>query len=556
MKKNKALALEIIAAADDYLKTKEIQSLDFRGYTAYLANGNRLQFENDYFERRRQLSVMGLACRLAPDNQAYQDFLEDVIWAVCNEYTWALPAHLPIENQQFTKESSTTIDLFAAETSATLSEIQKFMRAKFPEVINNRIMVEINRRILAPLKEKTWEWETKDNNWSAVIAGCIGMTAIIQLQKKPVELQAIIHRLDTAMNSFLSGFVADGACIEGVSYWAYGFGYYVYYAEMLASELGNDKYLKKDKVAEIAKFPYYAEVGDNQFVPFSDYAAWKLPDGLMNYCKEKLQAPIPITKLESHLEDDTCYRFANLLRDLIWDANEVQNSAALAHNHEFRDAQWLILNQAPSRFIFCAKGGHNDESHNHLDVGNFILGDGEQFYLTDFGSGEYTKEYFREATRYDYFVTSMLSHSVPVINSQSQTPGKFPARIVKSDHQAPVTEWALNLTAAYPEGAALQTFERDFVVNQEQRTVAIHDCFAFNKSNNSVKENFVTAIKPIVEGKRVQLANCTIQFESADVQVVKQQFNNHEGRVEVAYLIQVDYPIAKSTTIHTIFSLN
>jgi hypothetical protein len=556
VKKNKALALEILAAADDYLKTKEIQPLDFRGYTAYLANGNRLQFENDYFERRRQLAVMGLACRLAPANQAYQDFLEEVIWAVCNEYTWALPAHLPIKNQQFTKESVATIDLFAAETSATLSEIQQFMRAKFPAVINNRIILEINRRIFNPLKEKTWGWETKDNNWSAVIAGSIGITAIIQLQKRPVEQQAIIKRLDIAMNSFLASYAADGACVEGVSYWAYGFGYYAYYAEMLARELGDTKYLKKAKVAEIAKFPYYAEIGNNQFVPFSDYAKTNLPDGLMNYCNNKLHAPIPITNQVTHLDDDTCYRFAHLLRDLIWDDNEVQNSAALAHNHEFHDAQWLILNQAPSRFVFCAKGGHNAESHNHIDVGNFILGDGEQFYLTDLGSGEYTKEYFRDETRYDYFVTSTLSHSVPIINGQSQTPGKFPARIVKSDIQMPVTDWALDLTAAYPEVAALQTVERHFVVNQDQRMVEIHDYFAFNEMNNRVKENFVTQVKPIVEGKRVRLANCTIQFESADIQVVKQQFNNHEGVEESAYLIQVDYPIAKSATIHTIFSLN
>ena len=55
--------------------------------------------------------------------------------------------------------------------------------------------------------------------------------------------------------------------------------------------------------------------------------------------------------------------------------------------------------------------GSNQESHNHLDVGHFVLGTTEELFLTDLGAGEYTKEYFDENTRYHYFPAAAISHS-------------------------------------------------------------------------------------------------------------------------------------------------
>ncbi|MDY4307971.1 hypothetical protein SNF32_14980 [Enterococcus mundtii] len=46
--------------------------------------------------------------------------------------------------------------------------------------------------------------------------------------------------------------------------------------------------------------------------------------------------------------------------------------------------------------MFAAKGGRNDESHNHIDIGHFVFGTREDLFLTDLGAGEYTKDYFDE----------------------------------------------------------------------------------------------------------------------------------------------------------------
>ncbi len=103
----------------------------------------------------------------------------------------------------------------------------------------------------------------------------------------------MIKRLDTAMQSYLNSFGEDGACVEGVGYWAYGFGYFLYYAQLLAEVLQEDTYLKQPKTRKIAAFPYYTMISPGHYVPFSDYSAIELPSGLVSYCYEHLGVAVP-----------------------------------------------------------------------------------------------------------------------------------------------------------------------------------------------------------------------------------------------------------------------
>jgi hypothetical protein len=73
-------------------------------------------------------------------------------------------------------------------------------------------------------------------------------------------------------------------------------------------------------------------------------------------------------------------------------------------------------------WALAVKGGHNGESHNHLDLGSFIVAcDGEQL-LCDPGAGEYTADYFGPK-RYELAHPSARWHSVPTVNGEHQRPG-------------------------------------------------------------------------------------------------------------------------------------
>ncbi|MBL1225981.1 heparinase II/III family protein [Enterococcus sp. BWR-S5] len=552
MSTTKRLEEEIKQEAKKYLQQSEIAPLPVSGYEEYLKSGNRLKFEQAYFNRRRQLTVVALAVYLGEQSEELQCFLEQIIWEVCNEYTWALPAHLSVENNLFSENSPFCIDLFAAETGQTLAEIMTLMGSSLSPLLKQRIQGEIERRIFQPFEKYSWGWEKKENNWSAVIAGCIGMTALSLLPPKSARLQQIVKRLETAMASYLSGFGEDGACVEGVGYWGYGFGYFIYYAEQLAKVLGDEHYLKIPKVKAVAAFPYRVLIDNQKYVPFSDYSQPELPSGLISFCGDYFGVPIPSVSEANQLDFDHCYRFAPLLRNLLWTkaADSTENSEFY---HYFEDAQWAIVKSEQPQFFFAAKGGSNEESHNHLDIGHFIFGNQKTLFLTDIGAGEYTRDYFVEAKRYRYFPTSAASHHLPIINGQTQQPGAVAAQHVNFDHLTASSELTMELQETYTENKELTLFKRSFKVNACKKSIELKDSFNFQTSTNEIVENFVTMIPPVISGSQILLQSenqgCVIDVGTTAVSVVEKCYQDHHGSSQKAYQIQARYKVALEAEI-------
>ncbi|BAK20881.1 heparinase II/III family protein [Melissococcus plutonius] len=536
---------EISQAAANYVADNQVVSLPFIGYECYLTTGNRLDFEKSYFSRRRQLTVLGLAYLLKKDQQVKQ-LLEQVIWEVCNEFTWALPAHLPVIGKTFAAASSTWLDLFAAETAQTLAELLELTDDAFSPLLQQRIKGEIDRRIFQSFENKAWDWEEKENNWSAVIGGSIGICALAILPKNSSQQKKIIQRLDKAMQSYLRGFGSDGVCVEGLGYCSYGFGYYIYYAEKLARMLGNYSYLDHKKVKKIAAFPYYVLVNKQDFVPFSDYSAVQPPSGLLNFCHHYFQLPIPKLATMNALDFDPCYRFAPLYRNLIWKKPTISNQQTKTIDHYFPDAQWWVVRK-PNQLFFAAKGGSNDESHNHLDIGHFVFGTPSELFLTDLGAGEYTKDYFDEEKRYHIFPCSADSHSVPCINGTKQAVGNVSAKGVQANHQ-----FSLQLAQAYPAGK-IHSFERCFKLLET--TLTIQDTFLFEQKQNRIIENFITNYLPKIVSNRVILtgkkAQCTLIMPTNNLTYISQVYKDHQGKDQVTYQIQATYQTKQQAKITT-----
>ncbi|MHC5249684.1 hypothetical protein [Enterococcus sp. LJL90] len=531
------LAEEILQAAQEYLAIKEIPFLPFSGYQAYLEKGNRLNFEKLYFARRRQLAVMGLACTLAPQAEAL-NFLEQIIWEVCNEYSWALPAHLSIANQQFTEDAPQCLDLFAAKTGQALAEIYERNYSVLSPMIKKRIESEMQRRIFQPFLARPWEWEVKENNWSSVVGGSIGMAALSMLPPDSPQLKRIVSRLEQSMLSYLAGFGEDGVCQEGVGYWGYGFGYYLYYAVQLAEQLGDQHLLTPKKVRRIAEFPYFTHVNENNFIPFSDYTTSFLPDGLLAFCQNYFKVAIPKLSQRNHLDDDHCYRYAHLSRSLSWKrGSELMEEKSFTCY--FSDSQWFISKNLEEAVFFAVKGGRNDESHNQLDIGHFVFGSVAEMFLTDLGAGEYTQAYFDEATRYQIKPNDALSHSLPIINGEVQKAGKFTAELIENSE-----DLCFELAETYQD-PELVSFQRQY--SQKGRQLLLSDSFVFaNESNkNTVKENFITLYYPHVSGRKIQLCGeqtyCLIEVESDDITIHEESFLNHNGEASIFYRISVNY---------------
>lgn len=534
---------EILNSAAEFSACGQVVPLSFAKAQLYLTTGNRLLFEEDYFARRKQLAVLALSVKLGADENL--KLLEAVIISVCDEYTWALPAHLPLADGAFAAESSSCIDLFAAETGEALTEIKQLLQDKLTEATRARIDSELERRIFTPFLAHSWAFETKENNWSAVIAGSIGLSALYQLTPSDARLQQILAKLRTSFDSYLRSFGADGACEEGVGYWAYGFGYYCYFAERLAAVLADFSYLENPKVKKIAAFPYYTLIGKGAFLPYSDYSEVALPSGLVSFCHARFGVKVPPVEQISGLDFDPCYRFAHLSRNLAW-TEEIKPEKEASFSHYFPDVQWLAVKSAEQDFFFSAKGGHNGESHNQNDLGSFVIGSTEELLLTDLGAGEYTREYFDDAYRYTYLVNSSESHSVPIINGTFQVAGQAAHTTSKVQRQSTATVFKLAIKQAYPVTGF--TFEREFLLEENSKRVTLTDRFSFLKeTDNTIVENFVSKLKPIIVGNQVvisgQKKTCRLTFPQGTLQIIPRTYQNHHGEKQTVYFIQASYLI-------------
>ena len=102
----------------EQIKNKPIEVLPKSKFCIFNETGNRLIYEDVYFERRTELDICFLKYLLYERKEDLTR-LEDIIWAICGEFSWALPAHVGWKNAE---DDMVIIDLFAAETMINIEE--------------------------------------------------------------------------------------------------------------------------------------------------------------------------------------------------------------------------------------------------------------------------------------------------------------------------------------------------------------------------------------------------------------------------------------------------
>ena len=181
---------------EQYCENVEIKELTYRDFKRFFEDGNRGVYEGKYFKRRRALLASATLSMIFPEEEKYLAYLQDIIFAICDEYTWCLPAHHP----SLEENNNTFIDLFASETGFALAEVYTLLGDRLDKVICERIKHEINYRIITAFINKTnhW-WEARcTNNWAAVCGGSVGCTVMLM---RPDLFPTLKPRFDAIMLS-------------------------------------------------------------------------------------------------------------------------------------------------------------------------------------------------------------------------------------------------------------------------------------------------------------------------------------------------------------------
>jgi hypothetical protein len=237
---------------------------------------------------------------------------------------------------------------------------------------------------------------------------------------------------------------------------------------------------------------------------------------------------------------DSCGRFAPALRDLLWADAGVPHKGDTPGCAVFPSAQWLLCTGA-GETGFAAKGGHNDESHNHNDVGSFIYYKKGRMAVCDLGAGEYTRDYFGEK-RYTIFCNQSESHNVPIIDGCGQRAGRdFRAGDCRID---PRGEMVLDIAAAY-QVPGLESLERRFVFDPAG-SLFLQDTFVSTERPLPLIERFVSLYTPRIEGSMVYIdtgaALCSLEGpEHSEPVIGEREYRDHEGYAVKVYTIDYHF---------------
>ncbi|HEY9076994.1 MAG TPA: heparinase II/III family protein [Anaerolineaceae bacterium] len=505
----------------------DLSSIPQTTYTLYREfekNGERDGFQKVYFAKRSMLTravfevIMG--------NLEYLDTVHDLLWSICEETTWVLPAHEeqgpdywdihppvvrtePLGSHTMLTRQPDSIDLFAAETGASLAETLYMIGDLLAPEVVEKVRQEVQRHIFLPYlanARKHW-WYKGALNWNGVVNGSVGL-AFMRLEKDRRTLAEAISLVLEGFQAYIdTGFEADGGSIEGIGYWNYGLMYYVTLSELLRERTaGKIDLLANPKMKAIARYPLAVALSKGLYVAFGDAnERLGLQPGIVSKLVERtgvndlLGLLVSIDELEGM--GVGAAKLAIVMRDAIWwDGKNHPFPETVYQDHYLPECAVIkvvakTLSGKPTALV--AKAGHNDGHHSHTDVGNFVYYLGEESLVTDPGRGHYNKEYFRQS-RYKLIFNNGLGHNLPVIGGKMEEPGpefggtkQYHGEIIAHsdlDHKKTIV---IDFQNAYnlPE---LKLARRNLTLDAATGELILTDQFLFGGNTLTIEEGFVS----------------------------------------------------------------
>jgi hypothetical protein len=492
-------------------------------FLEYAREGNRSRYEHEHFARRTALTDLIFA-ECVEGKGRFLDTIANGVWAICEESFWGVPAHVGAQKagSGLPDPEEPIVDLFAAETGESLAWTSYLLGEQLDRVspmIRKRIGYEIDRRILTPcLTREDFGWMGfgggRVNNWNPWCnSNWLACTLLVEPDKS--RRIAAVAKIVRSLDHFLDAYEDDGGCDEGPGYWSRAGASLLDCLELLRSATNGaiDVY-GRPLIKEIGRYIYRVHIADDYFVNFADASAKASPAGELVYRYGKRIGDERLAGFGAYLwtrrrgdgtgfADGGGYTVGRYL-SAIFNAAEV--TAAPSKPLLPRDA-WLAGIQvmtardregSPAGFFVAAKGGHNAESHNHNDVGNFIVYRNGRPILIDVGVETYSRKTF-SGRRYEIWTMQSAYHNLPTIAGVMQSPGRrFAAQDVRYDATDGHAELRLDIAGAYPEQANVKTWARTVRLNR-RRNVEITEDYALTKPAGEITLSLMTPCRVKVE---------------------------------------------------------
>ncbi len=445
--------------------------------------GNRGIYKPRYYRTMETLERAVIAECIENEGNYIPQIVEH-IEAIMEMKSWMHPNHDDRENSVL-EGKRVAIDLGARKFGSVLMLSEVLLEDKLPAELRAEIRKEIKRRMTDSYfksclgedkKGNTWIWGT--SNWNSV---CTGGTLFSTLtaSEKAGERIAMIGCALNSMKFYLEGFGADGYCSEGIGYWNYGFGNYLYLSQMVFDYTGGTidmfTFTDPEKMKRVGNFPAHFEIqngiypcfadGGSTFKSDSDNFAYILSAKNYGAAKPTYSRPADITMQLMEWADPVSYVDPNAEKTAL-------------PSHTYFDDMGIVISRGRQDvpFSIAVKAGHNAENHNHMDVGSYVMVLGDDHIMCgDLGAPPYQAGSFSPTHK----MRSSWGHPVPRVDGTLQSEGKqFRGTVLETEFSENLDKAVIDIKQSY-EVPALEKLVRTVTNDKSGKgTITITDTFS------------------------------------------------------------------------------
>jgi hypothetical protein len=464
-------------------------------------DGDRDQHEQRVFARQHRLTRAAVLAAAEPGTGAWLDEVADGVLLLCEQTSWCWPAHdrttaargdvLPDVTRPF-------LDLGAGEVAARLAWVDHLLGAgldrRWPG-LRARIRHEVDVRVLRPFEEvHDWHWLGLDgdvHNWNPWIHANV-LVATLALVPDPARRATLVARVVDGLDRYVASLPADGAIDEGYAYWWNGAGRALEALDLLRHATGG----ALDATAipalrQTVAYPHRVHLGGPWYLNVADGQARPpvaQPWAALHRAGRAFGDAEAVAHAAAHREPggpaaDADHGLGLLLRALTdpsW-LGATPGRPPLPRDVWLPSVQVLLARGASGSaagLTLAAKGGHDDEHHNHNDVGSFVVAVGGVPVAVDAGRPTYTRQTF-SADRYAIWTMQSAWHNVPSVAGVAQPASRAAAaRDVVAHLGDDGAELGLELADAYP-GAGAESWRRVARLDRSTGTVVVRDAWRF-----------------------------------------------------------------------------
>lgn len=481
--------------------------------------------------------------------------------AIMDMKSWLHPNHDDRDNSVL-EGRSMAIDLGARKFGTDLALAEVLLGDKLTDGMRKEISDKLRRRIIdcylegcSGEQEPHLHWFRGTSNWNSVCtSGSLFVT--ISVSNDTDERLAAVGCALNSMEKYLSGFGEDGYCSEGTGYWNYGFGHYLYLAQMVYDYTeGKINLLEADnpeKLRNVGNFPENYHIQNGTCAPFSDGSSRvSRGRGFASLMSAKYYgASLPSGKREPSIiiSDEAAYQLIAWAHPEVFIAdNHVDTAVPESPDYSYFDEFGMVISRGTQEvpFSIAIKAGHNDENHNHSDVGTYTIVLDRDFITGDIGAPSYIAGAFSP----DNKARSSWGHPVPRIDNTLQSNGReFSGLITGTEFSEAYDKVVMDIKAAY-EVPSLEKLTRTMENHKSGLgSISIEDHFIstepleFGIAIMTFAQYEITDPGTIILTSEDHKVKAEITAEGASIKIVDEQVPvEHLREGDRAYRIGIDF---------------